>query len=90
MISRQIEVEFDNLSGCFDRWILICESVSLKQRRIFPNSRICTDLILDEFYRIHVETERAGWETVRSNPIEIQFAFTSTLNPVTTESILLN
>jgi hypothetical protein len=71
---RQIEVEFDNLSGCFDRWILICESISSKQRRTFPNSTICTDLIPDESYRIHIEIERTGWETVRSNSLEIKLA----------------
>jgi hypothetical protein len=86
-ISRQIEVEFDKLSGCFDRWILICESLSLKQRNTFSNSRICTDLILDESYRIHIEIERIGWDTVRSNSIKIKLASTSNCDQDTTKSI---
>jgi hypothetical protein len=76
-ISGQIEVEFDKLSGCFDRWILICESLSSQQRNTFLNSTICTDLIPGESYRIHIEIERTGWDTVSSNSIEIKLHSTS-------------
>ncbi len=79
-VSRQIEVEFDKLSGCFDRWILICESLSSKQRRNFSNSTICTELIPDESYRIHIEIERTGWDTVRSNSIKTKLDSTSNPN----------
>ncbi len=84
-ISRQIQVEFDELSGCFDRWILICESFSSKKR--FPNSRICSDLIPDESYQIYVEIERNEWETVRSNSLEIKLVSTSNRDQGTTKSI---
>ncbi len=83
-LSRQIQVEFDNISGCFDQWILICESISSKQRSTFPNSTICTDLIANESYRIHVEIERTGLETVRSNSLEIKL--NSTSKPVKSSS----
>jgi hypothetical protein len=86
-ISRQIEVDFDKLSGCFNRWILICQSVSSKSRSTFSNSKICSDLIPDESYRIHIEIERTGWDTVRSNSIKIKLASTSNCDQDTTKSI---
>jgi hypothetical protein len=86
-VSRQIEVEFDKLSGCFDRWILICESNSSKNGSTFPNSTICTDLIPDESYRIHVEIERTGLKPVRSSSIEIKLDSISKPDHDTTKSI---
>ncbi len=75
--SREIQVGFDKPIGCFDQLILICESISFKQRRMFSNSTICTDLIPDKFYRIYVETKRTGWVTAVSNSIETRLDFTS-------------
>ncbi|CAF4575523.1 unnamed protein product [Rotaria socialis] len=79
-IFRHIQVDFNRPSGCFDHFNLICEIISLKQRRLFVNSSICTDLIPDEFYRVYVETKQIGWETVISNVIEIQLILNSTVN----------
>lgn len=69
---REIVVDYDRPSGCFDRVILICELILTKQRKMFSNATICTDLIPNEFYRIYVETKRTGWETVQSDSMEIQ------------------
>ncbi|CAF1161891.1 unnamed protein product [Rotaria sp. Silwood1] len=80
LILRKIQVDFDRPYGCFDRFILICETIPLKQRRIFINSTICTDLIPNEFYRIYVETKKIGWETVISNIIETRLDLTSNVN----------
>ncbi|UJR29933.1 hypothetical protein I4U23_017480 [Adineta vaga] len=71
-ISREIHIDFDQPSGCFDQFVLICELTSMKQRKLFINSTICTDLIPDAFYRIFVETKRTGWETITSQIIETQ------------------
>ncbi|CAF1119084.1 unnamed protein product [Rotaria sordida] len=79
-ILREIQVDFDRPYGCFDRFSLICEIIPLKQRRIFINSTICTDLIPDEFYRIYIETKQIGSETVISNIIETQLILTSNIN----------
>jgi hypothetical protein len=89
-ILREIEVDFDKPMGCFERFILICETIPLKQRKIFVNSTICTDLIPNEFYRIYVETKRIGWETVISNSIETQLVFTSNIDKEIKKSILFD
>ncbi len=89
-ILREIQVDFDQPNGCFDRFILICETISSKQRKIFPNSTICTDLIPNELYRIYVETKRSGWETVVSNSIETQLLLTSNIDQDLTKSIYLD
>ncbi len=72
---KQIEVIYDPPIGSYDQLILTCETKSSKQRKKFPNSTICTDLIPNEFYRIYVETKRIGWESVNST--EIQFILPS-------------
>ena len=72
--TRSIEVAFDKLKGCYDQWILICESNSSTVQNIFPNSTVCTNLTLNETYRIYVETNRTGWETVTSNSINTTLA----------------
>ncbi|CAF3639463.1 unnamed protein product [Adineta steineri] len=79
-ILREIEVDFDQPYGCFERLILICEATSLKQRKIFINSTVCTDLIPEEYYRIYVETKRIGWETVTSEIVETRLVFISNNN----------
>jgi hypothetical protein len=89
-ISREIQVDFDKPIGCFDRFSLICETIPLKQRKIFVNSTICTDLIPEQFYRIYVETKRTGWETVVSNSIETQLVLTSNIDKEITKSILFD
>ena len=76
-ISKEIQVDFDKPNGCFDRLTLICEIISSKQRKLFVNSTICTDLIPDEFYRIYVETRRIGWDNVISDVIQTQLIQTS-------------
>ena len=78
---------FDQPYGCFDRFMLICEGISSKQRRIFINSTICTDLIPEEYYRIYVETKRAGWETVVSEVIETQLVMVQNNDSETMRSI---
>ncbi|CAF3305404.1 unnamed protein product, partial [Rotaria sp. Silwood2] len=79
-ILKEIQVDFDRPYGCFDRFILICETIPLKQRRVFVNSTVCTDLIPNEFYRIYVETKQTELETVVSNVIETRFDLTSNVN----------
>ncbi|CAF1241953.1 unnamed protein product [Adineta ricciae] len=76
LISREIQVSFDHPSGCFDQFVLICELISTKQREMFVNSTICTDLIPEAFYRISVEIKRLGWEVVTSQVIETQLIAT--------------
>lgn len=61
---------FDKPFGCFSQLLLVCEIVLTKQRRIFVNATVCTDLIPGEFYRVYVETRQIGWETVVSRVIE--------------------
>jgi hypothetical protein len=78
--SNKIQVQFDKPSGNYTELILICENNSSKQKKPYSDSASCTDPIPNEIYRIYVETRQNGWETVRSNPIETQFIFSSTLN----------
>jgi hypothetical protein len=87
---KEIEVNYDQPSGCFDRLVLICEILSLKQRRAFINSTSCTDLIPEEVYRISIETKRVGWETMTSNIIETRLVLTSDVTIETNKSIFLS
>ena len=86
---KEIEVYYDQPFGCFDRLILICEIVLLKQRRAFINSTSCTDLLPDELYRIYVETKRVGWETMTSNVAETRLVLTSDVTIETNKSMFL-
>jgi hypothetical protein len=85
--SKEIRVKYDKPTGCFDQFILICENNLSKQQRRFPNSTICSGLIPNEFYRIYVETNRTGRESVFSDPIGIQLAFLPSRDQGKTKSI---
>ncbi len=76
IISKEIRVDYDPPVGCFDQLVLVCQVSSSKERRLLVNSTICTDLRLNELYRIYVETRRVGWETVVSNVIESHLILT--------------
>lgn len=87
-LAREILVDYDIPLGCFDRLLLICETIHFKQRKSFANSTICTDLIPNEFYRIFVETKRSGWETVASNSIETHLLLPNNIDQQTRKSFI--
>ena len=81
LVSKDIQVEFDEPTGCFDRLVLVCEHKLFKEKTVFSNSTNCTGLISNEFYQIYVETNREGWTPVRSEILDNQqLTFTSTSN----------
>ena len=85
-LAREIVVDYDLPSGCFDRLVLVCETILFKQRKIFTNATVCTDLIPNEFYRIYVETKRSGWETIASDSIEIHLFLPKKIDQQTRKS----
>lgn len=76
-IAKKIEVHYDEPSGCFDEIVLICETMSSKFRRSVPYGNVCENLLIDEFYRVYVETRRSGWESSRSNILQTRLLSTA-------------
>lgn len=63
--------------------------MSLKQRKIFVNSKICNDSIVNESYKISIELEQNGSKSVLSKSIEIKKNQWERLLPDSTEAELI-
>ena len=78
-VSKSIEVYYDRPSGCFDQLVLICEMISTNEQRVFVNSNVCHDLPVGQFYRISVQTQREGWQSISSTFLQVHLQSTSEL-----------
>ena len=78
-VSKSIEAYYARPEGWFDQLVLTCEMIPTNEQRVFVNSNVCRDLRVGEFYRVSIETQREGWQSISSTFLQVHLQSTSEL-----------